>query len=155
MLPWILGKVLISATQIKIPVYNGPLKDKPLSFVHSCAPYFDHVALFPCSISFMFCHFQCTLFSCCTLSIQHSFHVIYAFHVAIFLVLYHFHVVLFSYCPIFMLLFSCCARFILYFLCALLFSCCTVISEFFFRADFLQKASEQLPLFMYCVNLVI
>ena len=120
MLPWILGKVLISATQIKMPVYNGPLKDNPLSFVHSGAPYFDHVALLPCSISFMFCHFQCTLFSCCTLFMLHFFLVVLFFYIALFL-----YSTLFMLYTLFMLLFfPCCTIFMLLFFCIALFSCC-------------------------------
>ena len=126
MLPWILGKVLISATQIKMPVYNGPLKDNPLSFVHSGAPYFDHVALLPCSISFMFCHFQCTLFSCCTFFLLYSFFILRCFYIALFS------------CYI---RFSCC-----YFFRVVPFSCCSFFVLPYFHAAFFVLRSFHLVL---------
>ena len=82
-----------------------------------------HVTLCPRCTLFMFCYFRVALFSCCILFVLH-----------------YFHGALFWYCAIVMLLFSCCILFILYLPRAL-------SKVIFFRADFLQKTSEKLPLF--------
>ena len=98
-------------TALKIPVYNGPLTDGPLSLCALKWTLLLHFFLKFCSVS--------VLFSCCTFSVLRSFRVsmhfprvalfscyifcmLHYFH-AEFFVLHFFHVALSLYCTLFML----------------------------------------------------
>ena len=117
--------------------------------------HFLHTELCPCCIRFMFCHFQCTLFSCCTLSMLHSSHVaifpcytLFIFRCFLlspfFFVLYFFHVALLS----------CCTLFLMHFFYIAFFSCYTLL--LFVRTALLYfMVLFRVALFSCCTFLVL
>ena len=168
MAPWrpLSSLPIITPTLFK-PVYNGPLTDGPL-----CICAFLRTLLVQFFRNFtLSLYFVCVaLFSCCTFSLLHSFHVLLSLHVAFisyctFSVLHSFLILLFP-CNTFLALhsfhvalISCCSFLsVALFFCVALFhaelsSWCTLYTlhcyawRNFFRTSFLQKTSERMSLF--------
>ena len=105
------------------------------------------------TLSLYFVHVA--LFSCCTFSVLHSFHVALCFLCCYFPRLLFCHATLFLCCTIFILIFLCCTLFVLHFLRVTLISCCTAVREFFSEQVFCRKLRNDRLFFMCCVNPVI